>query len=162
MSGNLSTAADDPNTGFFAGSTRRTLGSLPLETRRKTVQYNPAIVIPFIHLEAIMTHIGQTVRLGRSISIVALLASLVAAAPAAEAYEVWVTDQSDTGKESGGYLHIYDGAKLAADPASARPVQTLDLSGEIGKFCEEATKKAVRRPHMLFFNAAQDHVILSF
>lgn len=109
-----------------------------------------------------MTHIGETIRLGRSISIVVLLASLVVAAPAAQAYEVWLTDQSDTGKESGGFLYIYDGAKLAADPASARPVQTLDLSGEIGKFCEDATKKAVRRPHMLFFNAAQDHVIISF
>jgi hypothetical protein len=93
---------------------------------------------------------------------VTLLFSLVVAAPAARAYEVWLTDQSDTGKENGGFLYIYDGAKLAADPASAKPVQTLDLSGEIGKFCEDATKKAVRRPHMLFFNAAQDHVIISF
>ncbi|MCP9460539.1 MAG: hypothetical protein NNA19_03995 [Nitrospira sp.] len=93
---------------------------------------------------------------------VALVVLLGAAEPAVHAYEVWVTDQSDTGKESGGYLHIYDGAKLAADPSPAKPVQTLDLSGEIGKFCEEATKKAVRRPHMVFFNAKQDHVILSF
>jgi hypothetical protein len=91
-----------------------------------------------------------------------LLASLAVAASAAQAYEVWITDQSDTGKESGGFLHIYDGAKLAANPVSAKPLQTIDLSGEINKFCEDATKKAVRRPHMLFFNAAQDHVILSF
>ena len=78
------------------------------------------------------------------------------------AYEVWLTDQSDTGKESGGYLHIYDGAQLAANPASAKPTMTIDFAGDIGKFCEEATKKAVRRPHMLFFNKNQDHAIISF
>jgi len=78
------------------------------------------------------------------------------------AYEVWVTDQSDTAKESGGFLYIYDGAALAADPATTKPAVTVDLSGEINKFCEEATKKQVRRPHMLFFNKEQDHAILSF
>lgn len=82
--------------------------------------------------------------------------------PAAEAYEVWLTDQSDTGKESGGFLYVYDGAQLAANPTTAKPAQTIDFSGEIGKFCEQATKKAVRRPHMLFFNADQDHAIISF
>lgn len=80
----------------------------------------------------------------------------------ASAYEVWLTDQSDTGKESGGYLHIYDGAQLAANPTSAKPTMTIDFAGDIGKFCEEATKKAVRRPHMLFFNKNQDHAIISF
>ncbi|HSB45927.1 MAG TPA: hypothetical protein VLD60_13010, partial [Nitrospira sp.] len=80
----------------------------------------------------------------------------------ASAYEVWLTDQSDTGKETGGFLYIYDGAQLAANPTAAKPTQTIDFSGDIGKFCEEATKKAVRRPHMLFFNAKQDHAIISF
>jgi hypothetical protein len=109
-----------------------------------------------------MTHVRVPLLLRQSLCAAALLASSAAAAPAAQAYEVWITDQSDTGKESGGFLHIFDGAKLAANPASAKPLQTIDLSGEINKFCEDATKKAVRRPHMLFFNAAQDHVILSF
>lgn len=81
---------------------------------------------------------------------------------AAEAYEVWLTDQSDTGKESGGYLYIYDGGQLASNPVSAKPTATIDFSGEINKFCEEATKKPLRRPHMLFFNRDQDHAILSF
>ncbi|MDE3041992.1 MAG: hypothetical protein KGJ82_15660, partial [Nitrospirota bacterium] len=39
----------------------------------------------------------------------------------ASAYEVWLTDQSDTAKESGGFLYIYDGAALAANPAAAKP-----------------------------------------
>src|ERR1041385_6484618 len=80
----------------------------------------------------------------------------------AAAYEVWLTDQSDTGKESGGFLYIYDGAQLAANPSAAKPTQTIDFSGDLGKFCEEATKKPVRRPHMLFFNAKQDHALISF
>lgn len=92
---------------------------------------------------------------------VALGAMLGGGSPAS-AYEVWLTDQSDTGKESGGYLHIYDGAQLTANPASAKPTLTIDFAGDIGKFCEEATKKAVRRPHMLFFNKNQDHAIISF
>ena len=83
------------------------------------------------------------------------------AAPAG-AYEVWLTDQSDTGKESGGYLYIYDGAQLAADPSGAKPTMTMDLAGEVNKLCEEATKKPVRRPHMLFFTKDQSHAILSF
>jgi len=80
----------------------------------------------------------------------------------ATAYEVWLTDQSDTGKESGGFLYIYDGAQLAANPSAVKPTQTIDFSGDLGKFCEEATKKPVRRPHMLFFNAKQDHALISF
>lgn len=80
----------------------------------------------------------------------------------AQAYEVWLTDQSDTAKESGGFLYIYDGAQLAANPSGVKPMVTMDLGGEINKFCEEATKKAVRRPHMLFFTKDQSHVILSF
>jgi len=97
---------------------------------------------------------------GLAVSV--LTGTMMGQANVASAYEVWLTDQSDTGKESGGYLHIYDGAELAANPSSAKPTTTIDLSGDIGKFCEEATKKPVRRPHMLFFNKDQDHVILSF
>ena len=78
------------------------------------------------------------------------------------AYEVWLTDQSDTGKESGGFLYIYDGAALTTNPATAKPAVIMDLSGEINTFCEAATKKPVRRPHMLFFNKSQDHAIISF
>lgn len=91
----------------------------------------------------------------------ALFLFTLSAAPA-QAYEVWLADQSDTGKESGGFLHIYDGAQLAADPAGAKPTVTIDLSGDVNKLCEEATKKPVRRPHMLFFTRDQSHLIVSF
>jgi hypothetical protein len=78
------------------------------------------------------------------------------------AYEVWITDQSDTAKESGGFLYIYDGAQLAANPGGAKPKTTVDFAGDLGKFCQDATQKAVRRPHMLFFTKDQSHVIVSF
>lgn len=102
----------------------------------------------------------RTIRL--CICLLTMTAALVLSATAAPAYEVWITDQSDTGKESGGFLYVYDGAQLAGNPAGAKPTVTVDFAGDIGKFCEEATKKPVRRPHMLFFNAQQDHAIISF
>jgi hypothetical protein len=99
-------------------------------------------------------------RLAGRFPLIGLL--LLASVPPASAYEVWLTDQSDTGKDSGGFLYIYDGAQLAANPSATKPTQTIDFSGDLGKFCEDATKKPVRRPHMLFFNAKQDHAIISF
>ncbi len=95
------------------------------------------------------------------LSILVLMIVTFLTAPA-DAYEVWLADQSDTGKESGGFLHIYDGAQLAADPSGAKPTVTIDLAGDVNKLCEEATKKPVRRPHMLFFTKDQSHVIVSF
>lgn len=100
----------------------------------------------------------QFLTMGRCLFFI--VASLLATH--AYAYEVWITDQSDTAKESGGYLYIYDSAQLTANPSSTKPTVTMDLGGEINKFCEEATKKPVRRPHMLFFTKDQSHVILSF
>ncbi|OQW64489.1 MAG: hypothetical protein BVN29_11715 [Nitrospira sp. ST-bin5] len=105
---------------------------------------------------------GRTAMFAIMVGGCVALGATVGGGSTASAYEVWLTDQSDTGKESGGYLHIYDGAQLAANPASAKPTMTIDFAGDIGKFCEEATKKAVRRPHMLFFNKNQDHAIISF
>ena len=57
-------------------------------------------------MEGIM-HI--TIRNAAVGGLLALALTMTLVAPA-QAYEVWVTDQSDTGKESGGYLYIYDGA----------------------------------------------------
>jgi hypothetical protein len=101
-------------------------------------------------------------RLILAVAASALIGAGVGVDPPASAYEVWLTDQSDTGKESGGILYVYDGETLAANPSAAKPTVTMDLSGEINTFCEAATKKPVRRPHMLFFNKNQDHAIVSF
>ena len=78
------------------------------------------------------------------------------------AYEVWALDQSDTAKESGGYLYIYDGASLAANPGAAKPTVTVDFGTDINNFCQQASGKAIRRPHMIFFTKDQSHVLISF
>ena len=78
------------------------------------------------------------------------------------AYEVWVADQSDSAKESGGFLYIYDGAKLAADPAKVQPAVTMDLGKDVNDFCQKTTQKAVRRPHMIFITKDQKHALISF
>lgn len=109
-----------------------------------------------------MTRPRRTLTQTEASAALYLIAWLAIGPSPATAYEVWLTDQSDTAKESGGYLHIFDGAQLAAHPSSAKPAATIDLAGDIGKFCEEATKKPVRRPHMLFFTKDQSHVIVSF
>ncbi len=90
------------------------------------------------------------------------LNAFVGSTSLAMAYEVWVTDQSDTAENSGGYLHVYDGVSLATDPAKTKPTMTLDLSQDINELCKKATGKAVRRPHMVFFTKDQSHAVLSF
>ena len=80
----------------------------------------------------------------------------------AQAYEVWVTDQSDTAKESGGYLYVYDGGQLVADLMNSKPTHTIDTGKAINSICQEATGKGVRRPHMLFFTQDQQYAVISF
>lgn len=87
---------------------------------------------------------------------------LLASAPRAEAYEIWVADQSDTAAERGGYLHVFDGDALVADPAKARPSATFDLGKGVNDFCLKATGKNVRRPHMIFFTSDRSHAVISF
>lgn len=77
-------------------------------------------------------------------------------------YEVWLTDQSDTADKSGGYLYVFDGAQLAANPEKAEPTTKIDLSKEINAFCKKETGKAVRRPHMVFFTKDRNYAIISF
>ena len=78
------------------------------------------------------------------------------------AYEVWLTDQSDTAEKSGGYLYVFDGAQLASNGGQFQPTHTIDLSGEINAFCKKETGKAVRRPHMVFFTKDQRYAVISF
>jgi hypothetical protein len=82
--------------------------------------------------------------------------------PSSEAYEVWVADQSDTAKESGGFLYVYDGTQLAADPAKANPTLIVDVAKEVNDFCKKSTQKNVRRPHMIFVTKDHKHALVSF
>lgn len=97
---------------------------------------------------------------------VGLLASLAAptttGADGGGGHEVWAIDQSDTVADGGGTLHVYDGAGLAGAAGSGAAAHTVDLGGAARSQCLAATGTAPRRPHMLFFNPAQSHGILSY
>lgn len=80
----------------------------------------------------------------------------------AHAYEVWVTDQSDTSEKSGGYIYVYEGGQLSADVMNAKPTHKIDAGTEINAMCKEATGKAVRRPHMVFFTKDNKYAVISF
>ena len=78
--------------------------------------------------------------------------------------EVWVTDQSGTA----GRLFIYDGSHVHQNAAGAVP-ETLPLDPDndagtqtVGDVCLAQTGTAPTRAHMLAFNPAQTHAILSF
>ena len=90
------------------------------------------------------------------------ISMLLAPGPRAYAYEVWLSEQSDTGTKSGGFLYIYDGATLVTNPSGVKPHVTMDLAGEINTFCQKATGKGVRRPHMIFFTKDRSYAIISF
>lgn len=88
--------------------------------------------------------------------------------PASAAHEVWLVDQSDTGAIApssaptfGGRIHIYDGADLRRDAASAQ-AEVIDLAGATAALCVQRTGANPVRPHMLYFSATASHAILSF
>jgi hypothetical protein len=82
----------------------------------------------------------------------------------AEAYEVWVLDQSDSdGRDHGGTLYVYPGAGLRT-AAEVPPVPRLriDLGGATASLCVQRTGSPPVRPHMVRLNDAQTHAILAF
>ena len=94
-----------------------------------------------------------------SVSVLAADAP-VAPAAAAAAYEVWVIDQSDSSKDGGGTLYIYDGESLAKDAKSAK-AEKVDLGDKFAEACKEAGGYP-KRPHMIFFTKDGKYGILSY
>ncbi|MEK9172440.1 MAG: hypothetical protein AAB282_02140 [Nitrospirota bacterium] len=80
---------------------------------------------------------------------------------AAPAYEVWALDQSDSSKDGGGTLYIYDGAALAADAKSAK-AEAVDLGGKFAEACKDVPGGSPKRPHMLFFTKDGKYALLSY
>ena len=72
-------------------------------------------------------------------------------------FEVWATDQSG----AGGKLYVYNGADLNDNAAAAVP-EVIDLDGAVSDLCREQTGSAPVRAHMLAFNPAHTHAILSY
>ena len=77
------------------------------------------------------------------------------------AYEVWMIDQSDSSKDGGGTLYIYDGAALAADAKGAK-AETVDLGDKFNEACKDAGGGYPKRPHMLFFTKDGKYALLSY
>src|SRR5688572_242805 len=79
-------------------------------------------------------------------------------------YEVWAIDQSNSsGKAFGGAIYIWDGHDLEKkNQAAAAAAEQIDLSGAAAALCFSKTGLNPVRPHMIYFNAAQTHAIVSF
>jgi DNA-binding beta-propeller fold protein YncE len=88
-------------------------------------------------------------------------------------FEVWIMDQSNTRDEnangtitdavdSGGTIYIYDGEKLNGENASDASPEVIDLGQASRNLCVAQTGTAPTRPHMLFLNEANTHVVVSF
>jgi DNA-binding beta-propeller fold protein YncE len=109
------------------------------------------------------TDVRGTVRfwlvLGVAVTSVAVGLPLIAIAAG---YEVWVIDQSDTTSEGGGTLYVYQGRALTGGTAATAVPERIDLGGAAQRFCLERTGSAPRRPHMISFNHAHSHAIVSY
>ena len=97
----------------------------------------------------------------RNAAVCAVAVVLVAAA-AESPHEVWAIDQSNSpGKSYGGKVYIYDGDAMEARPERAQP-EVIDLGAAASELCFNKTGANPVRPHMLAFNAAGTHAVISF
>jgi DNA-binding beta-propeller fold protein YncE len=99
-----------------------------------------------------------------AVTALALVLALTGGAGAGKkaSYEVWTVDQSNTnGTAGGGALYVYDGAALERRGGAAVP-ERIDLGGAVTSLCLEQTGTAPVRPHMILFNKANSHAVLSF
>jgi hypothetical protein len=99
-----------------------------------------------------------------AVAALALVLALTGGAGAGKkaSYEVWTVDQSNTnGTAGGGALYVYDGAALERRGGAAVP-ERIDLGGAVTSLCLEQTGTAPVRPHMILFNKANSHAVLSF
>lgn len=88
-------------------------------------------------------------------------------------FEVWIVDQSNTRDEngngtvtdavdSGGTVYIYDGETLNGESAANASPAVIDLGAGARNLSIAQTGTAPIRPHMLFFNEGNTHVVISF
>ena len=98
-------------------------------------------------------------------TVLCICTALLTPSPAAaQRYEVWVVDQSNSnGKTYGGAIHVFDGAALNGRPAAGLPpIARVDLADATATLCFDRTGANPVRPHMLFFNATDEYAVLSF
>src|SRR5687768_10614552 len=97
--------------------------------------------------------------------VVALtLCALFSAGPAAaQDFEVWLVDQSNSaGVSHGGAIYVYQGDDLMGEDAARAPSSKIDLGGATTELCMASTGANPVRPHMIFFNSTGSHAVLAF
>ena len=106
----------------------------------------------------------QQRRLTAAIAVAFVIASTSSSALfGAREFEVWMADQSDTRLGFGGQLLIYDGDDLRGRRASAaEPIARIDLGAATAELCLAETGRNPVRPHMILFNRAHTHAVISF
>src|SRR5688572_8463515 len=96
-------------------------------------------------------------------SIVFALALCNASGAAAQEFEVWLIDQSNSaGVAYGGAIHIYQGDDVMGEDAAVASPTTIDLAGATAQLCMASTGANPVRPHMSFFNSTGSHAVLAF
>jgi hypothetical protein len=101
--------------------------------------------------------------LAASLFVWSAAAGALATGAPADAFEVWIADQSDTRPGFGGQLLVYEGSDLMGRSAArATPRVRLDLGAETADLCRSATGRNPVRPHMVLFNNEHTHAIVSF
>ena len=76
-------------------------------------------------------------------------------------FEVWLIDQSNSpGTTDGGTLYIYEGQRLTG--GAPGPSEVIDLGVATRTLCLNSTGTNPVRPHMVVFNNAQTHAVISF
>jgi hypothetical protein len=80
-----------------------------------------------------------------------------------DGYEVWAIDQSDSpGRPYGGTVYIWPDERFEKRNGAAIPPERIDLGAAAAALCLQQTGANPVRPHMLAFNAAETHAIVSF
>jgi hypothetical protein len=121
-----------------------------------------ARILPAVNDEGATVVNSMKIRLLILAAVVLALTGAAVAGGKKRGYEVWTVDQSNTtGTTSGGALHIYDGRALERRGGEAA-AERIDLGAAATSLCLERTGTAPVRPHMLLFNTADTHAILSF
>ena len=72
-------------------------------------------------------------------------------------FEVWAIDQFP----AAGRIHVYDGRALSYRPATA-VADVVDLAGAASSLCTSETGVAPTRAHMVLFNGAGTHAVVSY
>ena len=93
-----------------------------------------------------------------------LILGLCSASPAAaQQFEVWLVDQSNSaGVAHGGAIYIYQGDDLMGEDAALAPATKIDLAAATAQLCMASTGANPVRPHMIFFNSTGSHAVLAF